>query len=137
MRFLLIIILTALFTSCNNGNSFEKDYYEKISRIQFPGKYKVLEAFDNGEWLTGAVLEIDSTSLRKFVVDNHFDTLKNLNDISLASNNYLTKYKADFKTAQHIYFIRKSENKNNWTYVADLNDNRLWAEISYPDWGGR
>ncbi len=137
MRHFIIIILITWLTSCNNGNSFEKGYYEKVSGIKFPAEYKVLETFDNGEWLTGTVFEIDNATLKKFVIANHFDTLQNLNEIHLISNNYLTRHKANFKTIQNIYFVRKSVNKNNWTYVADLGDNKLWTEISYPDWGGQ
>lgn len=138
MRDILIIILSSLLTSCfGNGNSFEKSYYEKVSNIKFPEKYKVLETFDNGEWLTGTVFKIDSSALMNFVIENHFDTLQNLNDIHLFSNNYLTRFKADFKSTKNVYFIRRSVNKNNWIYVADLNENKLWAEISYPDWGGK
>lgn len=137
MRQFIIIILISWFASCDNTNSFEKDYYEKVSGIKFPDKYKVLETFDNGEWLTGTVLEIDSTTLKRFVIANHFDTLQNLNDIRLISNNYLTRHKANFKTTKNIYFTRKSVNKNNWTYVANIDDNKLWTEVSYPDWGGR
>jgi len=137
MRHFLFIILTIWFTSCNNDNSFDKGYYEKVSRLKFPDKYKVLETFDNGEWLTGTVLEIDSITLKKFVIENHFDTLQNLNDIHLASNSYLTRHKANFVATRNIYFVSRSINKNNWTYVADLNANKLWTEIGYPDWSGR
>ena len=41
-----------------------------------------------------------------------------------------------FKLKQNPEFA-KSENKNNWTYLADLNKNKLWAQISYPDAGGQ
>ena len=137
MRHFLIIISAVILTSCDNSNSFDKDFYEKVSHIKFPERYEVLESFDNGEWLTGTVLEIEGASLKKFIVENHFDTLQNINTIHFLSNSYLTRHKANFKTVHNIYFISKSVNKNNWTYIADLNDNKLWAEISYPDWGGR
>ena len=79
MRLTLIFIVTILLFSCRPfGDSFEKSYYEKINGLKFPNNYSVLETFDNGEWLTGTVLKIDNATLRNFVVENRFDTLKNL-----------------------------------------------------------
>lgn len=137
MRHSLFVILLFFLSSCfDNRLEFEKSYYEKISGIKFPDEYEVLETFDNGEWLTGTVFKIDSLTLVKFITDNHFDTLRNLQDLHLFSENYLTRYSPNFITTKNIFFIRRSEHKNNWTYVVDLNSNRLWTEISYPDWGG-
>ena len=138
MRQSLIIILTFFLSSCFDDRiPFEKDYYEKISGIKFPDKYEVLETFDNGEWLTGTVFKIDSSTLIKFVSNNHFDTLKNIQDIHLLSDGYFTKNKLDLTNLNDIYFINKSKNKKDWRYVVDLNKKILWAEISYPDWGGQ
>ena len=138
MRHIPIIILTLLLSSCfDNTIQFEKEYYEKTTRIKFPEKYTVLETFDNGEFLTGTVLQMDSLTLRKFVNDNHFDTARNYLDTHIMSENYLTKNKPVFSNPHKVYYIRKSEKKINWTYIADLNSKRLWTEISYPDWGGQ
>ena len=138
MRHLPIIILTLLLSSCfDNKIKFEKEYYEKTTRIKFPENYVVLETFDNGEFLTGTVFQMDSLTLRNFINDNHFDTVSNYLDTHIMSENYLKKNKPIFSTTQNVYFIRKSEQKINWTYIADLNSKRLWTEISYPDWGGQ
>ena len=94
----------------------------------------MLESFDNGEWLTGVVLETDSATLKKFVRNERFQALPNLQDLHLISNNYLVNNKANFVSADGIYFITKSSRKHNWTYVVDLSRRKLWAEISYPDW---
>lgn len=105
MRHFLIIILTVLLTSCDDRNSFDKEFYEKVSPIKFPYKYKVLETFDNGEWLTGTVFQIENTTLRKFVIENHFDTLQNLNDIRLLSNSYLNRHKANDYSSRMLFRI--------------------------------
>ncbi len=137
MRNFSMLILTIMLTSCMGCSiGFEKEFYEKVSHIKFPKKYKVLESFDNGEWLTGTVLAIDNAPLKKIIAENGFDTLRKMSDLHFLSNSYLTRHKAEFRTVHNIFFISKSENRNNWTYVVDLNDNRLWAEISYPDWSG-
>ncbi len=87
------------------------------------------------EWLTGTVFKVDTATLRNFTRAYHFDTLYNLRDIELSSRYYLHSHKPAFTSTKNIYFIRKSQEKNNWTYVADLNSGTLWAEIWYPDGG--
>ena len=138
MRYILPFILTTLLVSCFGGAiSFEKDYYERITGMKFPKDYQVLETFDNGEWLTGTVFEIDTATLQKFVQTYNFQSLKGLNELHLHSLNYLDTYKPNFASIRNIYFSSKSKGKNSWTYVADLNSGKLWSEISYPDWGGQ
>jgi hypothetical protein len=138
MRHIPIIILTLLLTACfDNTIKFEKEYYEKTTRIKFPKNYSVLETFDNGEFLTGTVFKMDSLTLQNFIDDNHFDTVSNYLDTHIMSGNYLMKNKPIFSSIHNVYFIRKSEQKINWTYIADLNSKRLWTEISYPDWSGQ
>jgi hypothetical protein len=138
MRQTLIFIITILLFACHSiGDSFEKGYYEKISGIRFPDDYKVLETFDNGEWLTGTVLKIDNATLRNLIAVNRFDALQSPRDLHFLSNSYLKEYKVEFDGTKNIFYLSKSRDKNNWTYVADLNTNILWTEISYPDWGGR
>jgi hypothetical protein len=138
MRHFSIIILALLLASCfDNKIKFEKEYYEKITRIKFPEKYTVLETFDNGEFLTGTVFQMDSVTLLNFIIENHFDTVRSYLDTHIMSENYLKTNKPTFNSTQSLYFISKSEKKINWTYIADLKSNRLWTEISYPDWGGQ
>jgi len=138
MRQSIIFIVSILLCSCfSDSDSFEKEYYEKVSGIKFPEDYKVLETFDNGEWLTGTVLKIDNIILKNFVAENGFDTLKNVNDLHFLSNSYLNDYKAKFTETKNIFYLSQARDKNSWTYVVDLNTNILWTEIRYPDWGGR
>ncbi|WP_153799359.1 hypothetical protein [Foetidibacter luteolus] len=134
---LLVALSLLIATSCNSGSYyFEKDYYEKVTGIKFPSKYKVLETFDNGEWVTAVVLSIDSSALMSFVKTNHFDTMKAVSDLNLMGFRNFKSQKPDFNSKQGIFFINKSKNKNDWIYVADLNENKLWAEVRYPDFAG-
>jgi len=133
----LAFTLVAVLQSCfDRVHGFEKDFFEKVSGIKFPHHYKELEFFDNGEWLTGVVLKIDNSILREFVIRNNFVALRNANDLHFSSNSYLGKYRVVFSKTRDIYYLRNSNGKNHWTYIADLKANMLWAEISYPDWGG-
>lgn len=138
MRQVPIIILSILLSACGHHNIyFDKEYYEKATRIRLPENYTVLETFDNGEWVTGTVFKMDSLSLQGFIIANHFDTLTDYRDTHMMSESFLSEYKPLFSPTAHLYIIRKSDNKINWTYIADLTNKRLWAEISYPDWGGK
>src|SRR2546423_11765883 len=102
MRHFSIIILTLLLTSCfDNKIQFEKDYYERTTRIKFPENCRVLETFDNGEFLTGTVFQIDSLTLQNFINDNHFDTVSNYLDTHIMSENYLKKNKPIFRTTHN------------------------------------
>lgn len=134
-QYISIFSFLVFISSCFE-KTFEKEYYERVSGIKFPNHYKVLESFDNGEWLTGTVLAIDSVTLANYIVDHRFKTLQNLKDFHLISVSYLTEYKPNFKTTNNVYYISESRGKNSWTYVADLNSKKLWAEIQYPDWSG-
>ena len=108
MRQILVCIVTVLLFSCHPiGDSFERVYYEKISGIKFPDNYKVLETFDNGEWLTGTVLKIDNATLRNLVADNRFDTLQSPNDFHFLSNSYLKDYKAEFNETTNIFLFKQ------------------------------
>jgi len=137
MRHIFTIILTLLLTACFDNNiKFDKEYYERTTRIKFPKNYTVLETFDNGEFLTGTVFQMDSLTLRDFISENQFDIVTNHFETRMMSENYLTKNKPVFSSTKDLYFLRKGEQKIYWTYIADLNSKRLWTEISYPDWGG-
>ena len=138
MRYIPIIIFTLFFSSCFDKNlDFEKEYYERITGIKFPDKYKVLDAFDNGEFLTGAVFQFDSITMKNFIIQNNFDTLKDLDFHFINIGLFDKKFQPKRTTNSFFFIIWKSKEKNNWTYLADLNTNRLWTEISYPDWGGQ
>jgi len=140
IRYSVFILVLSAFSACSGiGNDFEKVYYERITGIKFPEKYKVLETFDNGEWLTGTVFEVDSSILRRFIIVNHFDafTLKDRPNLNIFNVGYFKLRIPDAKNIDNLFIVARSKDKNNWTYLADMASNRLWAVISYPDWGGR
>lgn len=136
----LLLILPLLFASCFGGTDlFDKAYYERVTGVTFPEKYGVLETFDNGEFLTGALLELDSLALRNFIVQNRLDTVRKkvgLGIISWSVGYYRTE-KPEFADNELLFSINKSKGKVNWTYIAEPKKNRLWAVINYPDWGGQ
>ena len=136
MRSALFCISLFCFYSCGQSIWFEKDYYERISGIKFPANYEILETFDNGEFLTATVFRIDSIELLNFIKTNHFDSLQNLRDAQLLSERYFTNNIPHFTSTKNLFIAWKTEDKVDYKYIVDLNTNKLWAEIRYPDWGG-
>jgi len=140
MRNTLIIIALICLVACKNAQqSYEKVFYEKISSIKIPENCKVLESIDNGEFVTATVFQMDSLTLNHFVKTNHFDT----STISLSyqpllfSKNYFRNYKPEWKSSDAILVNIGTKGKNSWEYVIDPKSKLLWAEIQYPDWGGK
>ncbi|WP_157473995.1 hypothetical protein [Flavihumibacter petaseus] len=88
------------------------------------------------EWLTGAVLAIDSATLHRFIYDQKFDTAKDLSQVNISGNGYLKNFPAAFNTAENIYLLNRRVGDKTVKYVADLNRQLLWAEINYADWSG-
>lgn len=134
------LVLPILFVSCFGGaDPFDKTYYEKATKATFPAKYKVLETFDNGEFLTGAVLELDSLALRHFIVQNHLDTLRDRLGLGLIQWGvpYFKTERPEFKNNELLFSVSKSVGKMNWTYIAEPEKDKLWAVINYPDWSGQ
>ena len=130
---LTIIILTSCFQP---EQQFDKYFYENVTGIKFPTKYKILETFDNGEFVTGTVFLIDSLILIDFIRLNGFVRWKEGFPAPLMSGSYLQSEKPNFKNRKDIYCVFKSKGKNDWLYVIDIKVNKLWAEIRYPDWSG-
>jgi len=137
MRNIYIIILPFLFSSCfDNHIEFNKEYYEKTTGIKFPENYTVLETFDNFEFLTGTVFQMDSLTLLNFINENHFDSVTDHWSTRLMGDIYL-KNKPVFSSTKNLYVKNNSNQRTGWTYIADLNSKRLWTEINYPDWRGK
>lgn len=133
MKYFAVVLFFIYPTACNWNDAFDKDYYERITQKPLPDNYKVLESFDNAEWLTGAVLKVDQATLRKYVAEHNFEILKNKEDIRLMSNSYLKQHKLAVTTGTEFYFKHHETKDNNWTYVADLHEEKLYIEIVYKD----
>jgi len=135
MRYVQIIIFLLLFSSCFDGDrGFEKEFYEKVTGIRFPRNYKILDTYDNGEFLTGTVFQFDSTTMRNFIAQNNFDTLRGASFHFINVNLFDKEFQPQQTQRSVLFLIWKSKGKHNWTYLADVSTNRLWTEINYPDW---
>jgi len=139
MRIALLIISLVLISGCK-WSAFDKAWYEKITGIKFPGKYEVVETADNVEFVTIAVLKMDEKTLKQFVLENHFDSAKNVDAIQLIGEYLLNTYKLNLQSVNNVFVLSgtsKISEKNDWKYIADLNKGTMWVQVLYPDWGGK
>lgn len=130
----MLYFLITLWTSCQVP-FFDKDYYEKISGIQLPEKYKIIETVDNEEYLTITSIQIDSIDLLKMIKKYKFDTVPIARSV-LMGETFLSQKKPTISLLSNIFIFQKSSVMNHCTYLIDLNQQILWAEIVYNDWAG-
>jgi hypothetical protein len=134
VRKILIMLICGVCLSCNT--SFEQKYYERISGMNFPDGIRVIETFDNGEYLTTTTLQADSADLIYFKNKYHFEQATTFNPSQFLGENYLKKQLPNFSNLTNLYCKTGANGKNSWIYIIDIDRKLLWAEIQYPDWGG-
>lgn len=125
-----------LFLSLFSCSSFNKDLYERITHIKFPKGIEIIETYDNGEFYTTSSFKIDSLTLRQFINDYKFDTLKYIYPSQFLGVHSLKKELPDFNTFNNKFYTTGTQGKNSWIYIIDLNKHILWAEVQYPDMAG-
>jgi hypothetical protein len=131
MKTLVLLILIIGCLSCNSEIDFDRDYYESISGIKFPEKYKVIETWDNGEFVTTTTFKIDSTTLKLFSIKNHFDTVRYPFYFYFIGKNSLKKQKPGLETEDQLLYVAGESKTNTWLYIIDLKKEMLWVEIIY------
>ena len=139
MKLIIGFLFVFFFISCGTGSiSYDKFFYEKVTGIKVPDSFKVLESFDNAEYLTGTTFGTDSLSIRRLVIKNCFSKVKKGGFPGLIDleRGYIKGNMPDKDHIEQLYFISKTVGKNSWVYIADLKKGMLWTEITYPDWGG-
>lgn len=132
-----IIGLAVLNSFSNCRQALDKSYFKQVSKIDLPAKYEVLESFDNGEFLTGILIETDSLHLKEFLDINHFEALnsKSIYNLSLVDNSYFKHRPPDYRNSVQ-YILRGTNDKASFIFLADLPTKRIWGVINYPDWSG-
>jgi hypothetical protein len=133
---LLFPILVIIFQYSCGTSGFNKAYYEKVTGMEFPDNYKIIESEDNTETLSIATLQIDSLDLVNFIRKYNLDTLKMKFPPRLFGIKYLHGRKPDLNNKSVIYFVEGSSKTNKWLYIVDIKQKLLWAEVRYPDWSG-
>jgi hypothetical protein len=136
MRIFLVSI-TFLLASCLNSHPFyDKEFYERISGIKIPTSFKILEAIDNGEFLTATAFRANRNELRQFAEVYGFKPAREPNSLHFASLSYLKGDKPDLDNSNNYLYTSGTKGKNSWLYIIDLEKGLLWAEQQYPDAGG-
>jgi hypothetical protein len=135
MKYLNIGLLILLLFSCN---SFDKDYYERITQIKFPNAYRMIASADNIEFMTITILDLDKSSCRKFAQDNNFEPVEQMYPLNLVGLHFLDTSIAKLPDSKKLLMrhFPKEPGKVGWTYLLDTTSCRLYCEIDYPDYAG-
>ena len=146
MKNRLLFSLTIFLSCCigTTSNYFEKDYYEKTTKIEFPKDYEVVTSIDNGEFFTITILDLSKSDCKKFILDNKFEVLyKDTNSVlkdfppDLSGLNWLDSSYRKMPDKNLLVREKSFENGTGWTYYIDTITCRLYCQINYPDKEGR
>lgn len=123
---------------CTSRQNFDKDYYERVTRIKFPDNYDVVTTADNGEFVTITILKLDKNDCMKFLVDNNFKRWEESYSPSFEGLNFLdsTYQKIPDSKGCYVNYRSKMNGQVGWMYMIDTLTCSLYCEIEYPDMGG-
>jgi hypothetical protein len=144
MKYIFLFVLIGL-TSCFplTSNRFDKDYYEKSTGIIFPRDYKVVTSFDNGEFMTITILDLNKSDCKKFIDDNKFKSTENIDSLPLYSPPnlsglaWLDSCYGELPDKNLLANEKSFPNGTGWTYYIDTTTCRLYCQINYPDWAAK
>lgn len=127
------VIILFLFISCTQTIYFEKDFYEKVSGIKLPNDYTLIATVDNGEFVTATILDFNQTDCLKFCKDNNFKPIPSTDFVTLMGINFIDSAYRKLPNQNQLLRNWGSKGSNNWTYLLDTTNCRLYCEIVYPD----
>lgn len=128
-------IALLIICSCSEQH-YDKIFYQKISGIKIPQKAKTIESIDNGEFVTTTVFEVNSGDLKNFIAAYNFSKVEKPFYLTLYGNPSLQKNRIDYSKMKNCYYKAGTKGKNSWFYLVDADNNKIWAEIQYPDKNG-
>lgn len=144
MKNILFFSIAIILTSCLGitNYSFDKDYYERTTKIKFPDDIKVVATADNGEFVTITIIDLNKSDCKKFIQDNKFETLyKDTNSVfkhftpDLIGLAWLDSKYRSLPGKNLLVREMSFEKGTGWTYYIDTLTCRLYCQINYPDWG--
>lgn len=135
-KFILVIVcLVCLLQACKT--SYVDEYYERISGIKIPINASVIETFDNGEFLTVTSFKVTPKEIKELTSQYHFKPVDGSFVPGFMGNYFLKGISPAKSDLNKCLMIGGENGKAFFTYVLDTSKQLLWAEISYPDWGGK
>lgn len=130
---IITAILLLSIISCTQTIYFEKDFYEKVSGIKLPHEYTLITTVDNGEFVTATILDFNHTDCQKFCKDNNFEPIPSTDSITLMGIYFIDSAYRKLPNQNQLLLNWGSKGSNNWTYLLDTTNCRLYCEIFYPD----
>lgn len=137
LTYFLLIFATILLASCGG---FDEEYFEKNSRIKLPEGYKVIEFVDDGEITALAKIQLPKDKVETFISSNGLEPLAQGKFTVLSIRFGLLGNNKETDTdipGRNSYLIKDCGECNCWEYVVDKDTGILWAQIDYPDNGGK
>jgi len=132
---LVIFCIVCLLQACKK--SYNNEYYERISGIKIPITASVIETFDNGEFLTVTSFQVTTKEIKELTSQNHFEPVDGSFVPGFMGSNFLKAASPAKSDLNKCLMIGGENGKALFTYVLDTSKQLLWAEINYPDWGGK
>jgi len=129
MRYLLVFIVAITLQACFDKKPFDEYDFEKTTGIEFPPKYALTEVYNNVDGRKAVVLKCDTASLTAFLHHYNFDTLKSLHDTIYIIENFIPDNQPNFTKGDAMFYKTGSAKKTSWSYVVNMNERLLWAEI--------
>jgi hypothetical protein len=138
-----VVVLMYISSFLTSLFGFNESYYERISSVELPTFYDVVETADNWEFVTTSVIDIDESDSEEFIRENNFQLIRNT-----IYNQYWPPYfegvhlvNGLLDTLPHpddcvIKYKEKVPGEVGFVYLFDTKSCRLYCEIKYPDMGG-
>ncbi len=138
MKNIFSFLVLIIFSGCLGltSNSFDKDYYEKTTKIIFPDNYSVVATVDNGEFLTMTILDVSKADSYSIIKKYGFETVDGTVSV-LAGLNWLDKKYQTLPDKNLLVKEKSFSNGTGWTYYIDTVNCRLYCQINYPDKEGK
>jgi hypothetical protein len=134
MKISFLFLIVFLLSACLNwaDDLFDKDYYEKTTKINFPDNYTTLATVDNGEFLTLTILKLSKSDCISFINKYNFSPVRT-HKLELIGLNWLDKKYQNLPGKNMLVKEKWFDNGIGWIYLMDTSSFKLYCQINYPD----
>lgn len=132
--FKFIETLAALFLMQACNQSYDKDFYKRISGIGIPANASVIETFDNGKFMTVTSFKVTQADISQLRKKYKFVPADSSYFPGFMGNSYLKGPKPANSDLNKCFMRVDREGITTFLYVLDTSRQILWAEINYPAW---
>lgn len=118
------------------GHAYDKRFYERVSGIAIPESARMIETFDNGEFVTVTSFKVTPANISELRGKGKFEAVDGSFVPGFLGNAFLKGPKPEQSDLNKCLMQLEQKGKTLAVYVPDTSKQLLWAEINYPDWAG-